>query len=45
MLAGEAVSCLDRIVTATHPMTDGADVFAQMVADPAQHIKVVLTDA
>ena len=44
-LAGEPEAYLDQMVTATYPMPDGAEVFAQMVADPAQHIKVVLTNA
>lgn len=43
MLAGEAEAHLDRMVTATYPMRDGAEVFARLVENQAEYIKVVLT--
>ena len=43
VLAAEPVTCLDRIVTTTYPLMDGAEVFARLAENQAEHIKVVLT--
>ena len=43
MLSSAAEASLDRIVTTSHPMMNGADVFDQMVENRAENIKVVLT--